>query len=622
MQSFLEQRRIRKRLEQQIVVRRKSCDDVWTHERRYWYPEGGGIQSEQRYTEEEAPAARRREHGQQTMASGPSMEPRHSVRSHLGQEEDIEAQDRHPALNIDPFTINTRDTLGTDVDMMVTGVESQRVIRDVTGSIDGSTIGSDVNADEKEKIVIVTYEGDYDPADPHNWSFIGRCACTILVSLLGAIVLWSSTIDTTALVSTRKLFHTSFELETVPIALFLICLGFGALVAAPISEIVGRNPIYISCLPLFMLFNMGAGLAQNVGQRSVCRALAGLFGSAPLVCSAAAIVDLWSVVERNYAFPFFSIMAFLGAVVGPLPGSVIVWAQSTSWRYVDWVTIMFCGFLLALTVLFLPETYSPVILHWKAKQLRRLTNDDRYHSPLEFKATTFGKRLRRALSRPIVLLCTEPIIIILSAYLGIIFIILYTFSAGFESVFQKIYKLNPGQGGATFLSLATGIICCGPLVLVSQRLVRRDILRARERGQCRPGPEFNLYMSIFGAPFIPIALFWMGWTARPSISMWCPIVAAGVFGFGVTCVFISSYQYVAAAFEEHPASALASLQMFRLVTAGVMAVLAQIMYDKLKVDWTMTLLGGIATVFMPVPYVLYFYGCHIRKWSLRASAWG
>jgi hypothetical protein len=82
--------------------------------------------------------------------------------------------------------------------------------------MNGSTTESDVDSNEKEKIVIVTYEGDYDPADPHNWSFLARCACTVLVSFLGAIILWSSTIDSTALTPTRALFHTSFELQTVP----------------------------------------------------------------------------------------------------------------------------------------------------------------------------------------------------------------------------------------------------------------------------------------------------------------------------------------------------------------------------------------------------------------------
>ncbi|KAJ5724026.1 hypothetical protein N7488_002061 [Penicillium malachiteum] len=617
MQSFLEQRRIYKQLERQIVIKRES-NDAWTHERRYWYPEEGGIQSEEQYPDDGIAAERRREHGQRTMISGPALEPRHQVRRHLGREEDIEREDCHPELNTEPFTINTRDALGTDVDMMVTGVEGQRTRRDMSTDIGGSTTGSDEG--EKEKIIIVTYEGDCDPADPHNWSFLSRCATTVLLSLLGAIIIWSSTIGATAIKKTEKQYHTTFEIETLPTALFLFGLGFGGLITAPISELVGRNPVYLTCLPAFMLFDMGAGLAQTLSQRIVCRAFAGAFGSAPLVCSAAALVDIWSPIERNYAFPFFSIMAFLGATLGPVPGSIITWTHAVSWRFVDWITIIFAGLILFPTIFFLPETYSPIILHWKAKNLRRLTQDDRYRAPIEFKTMSFSKRLRRALYRPCLMLWTEPIIIIFSGYLGIIFIVLYTFSAGFPSIFEKVYELNGGELGPTFLSIAVGVLLTIPLIPLTQYLIRRDIYRARAQNQSRPGPEFNLYLSMFTAPFFDISLFWMGWISRPSISLWCPLVAAAAFGFGALGIFVSSYQYVAAAFENHSASALASLQMFRLVAAGIMACIAQIMYNNLGVGWTMTLLGGIATLFLPVPYVMFFFGPRIRRWSRHASS--
>lgn len=384
---------------------------------------------------------------------------------------------------------------------------------------------------------------------------------------------------------------------------------------APISEVVGRNPMYLTCLPLFILFNMGAGLSQSISQRIICRALAGFFGSALLVCSAAALVDIWSLIERVYAFPVYAVITFLGATVAPVPGSVVTYVQAVSWRFVDWITIIMAGILLGLVILFLPETYSPILLYWKAKQLRRITGDDRYRAPLEFKRVTFGWRLTHALYRPFLLFWTEPIIIVWSLYLAVIFIILYTFSAGFVAIFEKNYDLIQGQAGLTFLSISVGVCLSLPLVPFTMRLIRKNIYRARERGQSRPQPEFNLYLSMFGAPFIPVALFWMGWTARSSISIWCPLIGAMVFGFSVLCVFVSAYQYVAAAFEYHPASALASLQMFRLVAAGVMAVVAELMYKKLGVHWVLSVLGFIALVFLPVPYVLFVWGWRVREWS-------
>lgn len=221
MQSFLEQRRIRKQLEKQIVVKHNPPDDVWTSERRYWYPEEGGIQSEERYIDDGEPARRRREHGHQTLIAGPTLEPRHTTRSHLERDGDVERADYVPSFNVDPFTINTRDTLGGDVDMMVTGLE-----RDRPRNYDrpDSETESFESGPEKKKntIVVVTFEGDCDPMDPHNWSFQSRVWYTVILSSLGFFTLWTSTIDATVLTTTRQLFKTSFELESVPTGMYLV----------------------------------------------------------------------------------------------------------------------------------------------------------------------------------------------------------------------------------------------------------------------------------------------------------------------------------------------------------------------------------------------------------------
>ncbi|KAJ5085428.1 hypothetical protein N7532_010199 [Penicillium argentinense] len=598
MQSFLDQRRFYKQLETQIVVKHEQSEDVRTHERRYWYRGEGGLGSEDREPDNGEPARRRREHGHRTIISGPTLEPRHSVREHLEREGDVEQADYAPEVQADPYTINTRDTMGGNVDMMVTGVERERTRQAVNGTTNGTANGTTDGVDgashgdpEKEKIVLVMYEGDTDEMDPHNWTFTCRVACTTLVSLLASLVLWSSTIDTSALTSTRKLYQTSFELQSVPTAMYLIGLGIGGMVTAPVSELFGRNP------------------------RIVCRGLAGLFASAPLVCAAAALVDLWSLIERVYAFPYFAIISFLGPTIGPTLGGFINMSPRISWRWVDWITIIMCGVLVTIVFLFLPETYSTVRLSWKAKQLRRLTGDDRYRAPMEFHRYYLSRCLAIALTRPVILCISEPIILIFSGYMAITFIILYTFSAGYVSIFQNFYGLDQGQTGLAFLGITIGIISAGLVVPFSMMLTRRDIYRARARSRTRPEPEFTLYMAMFGAPMIPVGLFWMGWTTYAALPVWVPMASSLVFGFGILCVFVSAYQYVAATFEYHPGSALASIQMFRLSAAGVMAVVADIMYKKLGVHWSLTVLGGIATFFLPVPYLLYTWGHRVRKWS-------
>lgn len=85
-------------------------------------------------------------------------------------------------------------------------------------------------------------------------------------------------------------------------------------------------------------------------------------------------------------------------------------------------------------------------------------------------------------------------------------------------------------------------------------------------------PEKRLWFAMFGAPAIPISLFWMGWTNYSSISYWSDLAASVLFGYGILCIFISTYQYIIDSYELYAASALASLTLIRYVAAGGMAV--------------------------------------------------
>lgn len=397
--------------------------------------------------------------------------------------------------------------------------------------------------------------------------------------------------------------------------IYLVGLGFGGLLMAPVSEVAGRNSVYIPSLAMLLLFTLGAGLSVSLTTRILCRFFAGFFGSAPVVCAAGSLVDMWTRTERVYAFPLYSICSFLGALVAPTPAAFIVQAKTTSWRWVDHVTAILAAFILVVVVLFQPETYSPILLHWKAKQLRRLTGDDRYRAPLEFKKVSFLPRLGHAMYRPLALFATEPIIMVFAVYLSAVFIMVYTFIAGYLYIFSQTYKFNGAQTAMALLGVGVGVLFTLPSVPLAMALLRKDIRRAHTHGSSGPGPEISLYIGMFGAPALPISLLWMGWTARASISFWSPLAASALFGWGALCVFVSSYQYVADAFEEHAASALACINLFRFASAGVMVEIGHPFYQNLGVGLTLTVLAAIATVFLPVPYLLYVYGHVVRRWS-------
>ena len=367
-----------------------------------------------------------------------------------------------------------------------------------------------------------------------------------------------------------------------------------------------------------MLFIMASALAPNIGSQLAFRFIAGCFASTPLTCAGGSISDLWSPMERVYAFPVFANAAFMGPIFGPVVGGFIGSSPLISWRWTEWITLIISGLVLFLITFFQPETYAPILLKWKAAHLRTLTGDSRYRGAVEIISETFLRRLGRALYRPFLLTLREPIILLFALYLTVIYIILFTFLNGYTFIFTETYHFTQGLTGLSFLGIGIGLCFASLLVPIIYTRAQHDLARIRRTGGDRLPPESRLWFAMLGAPAIPISLFWMGWTAYPSLSPWSPLAASVLFGYGILCVFISCYQYIIDSYESFSASALASVTLIRYVAAGGMVEVAIPFYERLGVQDTLTVLACLSALLVPVPYAFYRWGRRIRKWSRYA----
>ncbi|MCJ1350205.1 MAG: hypothetical protein MMC33_000186 [Icmadophila ericetorum] len=325
---------------------------------------------------------------------------------------------------------------------------------------------------------------------------------------------------------------------------------------------------------------MASALSPNIGAQLAFRFIAGFFGSTPLVCAGGSINDLWNPLERLYAFPIFANAAFLGPIFDE---------QLFFWRKVG-----------------------------KLHILRELTGDDRYKAEVEIREQTIFHRLSRALYRPFILTFREPIIILMALYLVVIYIILFTSLTGCTFIFSNTYGFSQSINGLTFLGIGVGFFCASVMVLFIYRSAGKRLARIKVDGGDRLPPEFRLWIGVIGASFIPISMFWMGWTSYPEISYWSPIIANILFGFGILGVFISSYFYIIECYANYAANALASVTLLRYVAAGGMVEASIPMYENLGVHWTLTILGAISALLVPVPFIFYACGVKIRAKSKYA----
>ena len=208
---------------------------------------------------------------------------------------------------------------------------------------------------------------------PMNWSTFKKVFVTFEICLLTFSVYIGSAIYSAGEETVVKDFGVSQTKATLGLTLFVAGYGLGPMIWAPMSEIpqIGRNPIYIGTLAVFVIFQVPAALSVNFAMLLCFRFLTGFIGSPVLATGGASIGDMFAPNKRAYGIGIWGIAAVCGPVLGPLVGGFA--AQAEGWAWTIWELMWLCGFSLVLFIFFLPETSSSNILYRRTRRLRKLT---------------------------------------------------------------------------------------------------------------------------------------------------------------------------------------------------------------------------------------------------------
>ncbi|KAF2637097.1 benomyl/methotrexate resistance protein [Massarina eburnea CBS 473.64] len=468
----------------------------------------------------------------------------------------------------------------------------------------------------KDRFVIDWY-GDDDPENPRNWSRMKRFFVTFEIVFLTFSVYIGSAIYTAGITSVEETFHVSQVPATLGLTLYVAGYGLGPMVFAPMSEIpyIGRNPIYITTLFVFVLFQIPTALASNFGMLLAFRFLTGLFGSPALATGGATIADMYRPKKQAYGLAIWGIGAICGPVLGPLVGGFAV--QAEGWTWAIWELMWLSGFCWVFLVFLLPETSSTNILYRRTKRIRKITGDARFTCEPELMAEQMtGKDIAlMTLIRPITLNFTEPVVFLLNLYIALIYGLLYIWFESFPIVFIETYHFNLGEEGLAFLGLLVGALVT--LVVLFSWLHWVQEKQYNENGDIIP--EKRLQPAMVGSFFIPICLFWFGWSARPSIHWIMPIVGSGFFSVAAFLLFNSVLPYLSDAYPDYTASVFAGNDLFRSSFGAGFPLFASAMYTRLGVGWASSLLAFLGIAFIPIPFVLYRYGAKLRGMSKLAK---
>ncbi|KAI1081859.1 MFS general substrate transporter [Whalleya microplaca] len=359
------------------------------------------------------------------------------------------------------------------------------------------------------KITFLVGWKDDDIHNPRNWSLVKKWWTTIIVTLIGGALCIPSSIEAPVTNAFDEYYNVGPIAGSMTTGIYLIGFGVGSLFAGPFSETFGRNLVYIGSIVLFMIFTMAKALAPNFGAAIAFRFLAAFFGSPPLTCTGGSIADIWNPLHITFGLPFYTMVAYAGPIAGPIIGAYL---PGVGFRWADWISLIISGAMLIVVILALPETYSPLLLEWKASHFRELTGDSRYQVNEHASLRTLGQHLITNVYRPFLMTYTEPIILVFSFYLTILYIVLFTFLNGYPYIFQETYGITEPLTYILWCGMLAGDGVALMLIPVVYGWTKKAVAKAEANGK-EVEPEVCMYWSMMGGSFfLPISLFWMGWT--------------------------------------------------------------------------------------------------------------
>ena len=445
---------------------------------------------------------------------------------------------------------------------------------------------------------------------------------TLLLGLATVTSPLTATIYFPLLPTLRTHFHSSAQAINLTITLYIIFQAISPAVFGPLSDSLGRRPVYLLTLSLYVVANLGLALNKDsYGALLGLRTLQSLGSSAAFAVSYGVVADVCVPSERGQMLGPVSMALNLGACVGPVVGGWVAYT-SGSYEWVFWALVIIGAALLISIGALLPETARTVVgngsgrVHqkWYEESWWTLTtcwiNNRNSKTKEEVgRATTLNDlqpraSLRRRFRIRNPLACLR-IIFHLDTFLvlwmpGSFYTVDYSFVAAVPDIYKDIYHWNELQIGLSYLPRGVGIIAGG---YINGRLMDHNYrVTARKLGYTVDkvsGDDLNNFpierARARGTQILllisTLTIIGYGWAVRRHAHVSIPLILQFIQGFWGTCFYTIFNTLLVDIFPESPSTAAAAASITRCAMAAAGVAILHPLLSVAGRGWYFTVLG-------------------------------